>query len=181
MKSVLLEPHHDDGCLFAAYTILAEKPTVITVLGGESSQPTADAERRQWESKAAMAHLGVPYECWLNSEREPDWQDSLARMDQLDLDHAPQRVWVPLVEEEAGHAHHDTVAYQALATFTSRCRFYATYKRGGARTQTENERLPQPGWPSVKFRALACYISQIEIESTRPWFAADDCLREWIA
>lgn len=181
MKSILLEPHHDDAILFSCYTLLAEKPTVITVLGGESSQPTADAERRQWESKAAMAHVGVPYAWWDLSEVKPDWQVALAAMEKLERDHAPERVWVPLVEQEDGHAQHDVIGEMALGVFGSRCWFYATYRRGGRRTQTLRERIPQSGWPSVKFRALACYISQIEIENTRPWFAADDCLREWIA
>lgn len=181
MKSVLLEPHHDDSCLFACYTLLAEKSNVITVLGGESVQEGVDAERRQWESKMAMAHLGAPYAFWDCPEKNADWYDVRARMAKLERDHSPTRIWVPL-PEPGGHEQHNKVSEVALELFgPERVRFYATYQRGGRRTQTLRERLPQDGWPSLKFRALACYISQIEIENTRPWFAADDCLREWIA
>jgi hypothetical protein len=177
VTTILFEPHADDSVLFACYTLLAHRPTVITVLGGETVGQV-DAKTRQWESMMAMAHVGVPYICWNGSESAPDWSAIWTRMAHLDRDEKIDCVWAPLPEPVDGHDHHDRIGEAALSVFGDRCRFYATYRRGSARTQTDNEVIPEPDWPAKKFQAMSMYVSQINLPATRPWFSDWD--REWV-
>ena len=58
MTALLLEPHHDDATLFAAYTCLREKPLVVTVLSDSRTQAGVTGAEREAESVAAMEILG---------------------------------------------------------------------------------------------------------------------------
>lgn len=180
---VLLEPHYDDAVLFASYTLLKEKPTVITVLGGDTVQePEITARQRANENWRALSILlDSPNYEWDHSERNPDWEMVVAQMIDVRIELSPDVIWVPLMEDD-GHEQHNEVSREAIIIFgAERCRFYATYRRGSGRTRTDNEVIPEPGWRAKKYAAMACFASQIEIENTRPWFCSDDCLREWIA
>ena len=58
---LLLAPHSDDECLFAAYTLMRERPLVIVVT--DSDAQLADgvtAQQRRDESRRACELLSVP-------------------------------------------------------------------------------------------------------------------------
>lgn len=186
MTVVLFEPHHDDAVLFSCYTLLRLKPQVVTVLGWAQVQEEYGirGETREAENAQAFSGLGLTdWMSWLHSDINPNWQAVRDDMLRYDKTHSPEEVWAPLWEE-AGHEQHNAVTDTAIEVFAStpqRLRFYATYRRGSRRTHTENEVTPEPDWPAKKFRAMSAYVSQINLPNCQPWFAADDCLREFIA
>lgn len=183
MTIVLLEPHHDDAVLFASYTMLREHPTLVTVFG------FAQAQERYGISAATRDHENIEAMKLL----EPDGWKTLNHSDLQANENAiiddllrlntvlhPKVVWAPMFEID-GHEQHNLVAKCAEIAYPGRVRFYATYSRGSRRTQTDNEVIPEPEWPALKMKAMACYTSQINLDNTRPWFAADEMLREWVA
>ena len=173
MNTVLFECHPDDSVLFSAFSVLRHGAFIVTVLGADAT--------RYAETEAAAAVLGVQSMNLGFSEMHHDWDEIGYRMERLDQTRMDvDLVFAPL-EEEEGHAQHNDVGLLAREIFGSRCRFYATYRRGHGRTRTDNEVIPEPDWYAKKFRAMSCYTSQINHPQMRPWFAADDCLREWIA
>ncbi len=181
MSTILFEPHHDDAALFAAYTVLREKPDVITVMGNATLQePHGITELvREQESIAAMRILEPnSWRSWRHSDINPDQDAIVDDMLKLNTVLHPKTVWAPL-REDLGHEQHNMVAVAALIAFgEGRVRFYATYQRGYGRTRTETEVRPEPTWPALKLKAMACYDSQINLANCRPWF--DDWSKEWI-
>ena len=186
MRTLFFEPHHspDDAVLFGSYTLLRLKPQVVTVLGRGQVQEKygIDGQTREAENAKALDVFGIPdWMSWLHSDVNPNWQAVSDDMRLYDITHQPEEVWAPLVEPESGHEQHDQVGSLAAEVFGGRCRFYATYRRGSGRTLTDNEVTPEPDWPAKKFKAMSFYVSQINLGNCRPWFAADDSLREWRA
>jgi LmbE family N-acetylglucosaminyl deacetylase len=59
--NLLLSPHNDDECLFAAYTLMREKPLVIIVTDSDAhlAEGITAYDRRE-ESRRACELLGVP-------------------------------------------------------------------------------------------------------------------------
>ena len=187
MTVVLFEPHLDDAVLFASYTLLQHRPVVVTVLGDNRVQErygiTSDVRRR--EHASAMRVLGIESAVWAFRDDIQDWDEISDSVGSLrngaHLYAEITQVWAPLPEVR-GHEQHTAIAQIVERTFDrSITSFYATYRRGDRRTRTETEVIPEPHWPALKMRAMACYTSQINLENTRPWFAADDMLREWVA
>ncbi len=176
---LILEPHADDCALFCAYATFPERTTIVTVLGRSEVQGQ-DSELRLDEAEEAARILQSGYQSWDISDRSPDWQLVEAKMRVIDSEFDWDDVFAPM-PEHGGHEQHDRVGGLAGSIFGQRCRFYATYKRGSARTQTENEVIPEDGWRARKMRAMSCYSSQIDLDNTRPWFQSDDYLREWVA
>jgi LmbE family N-acetylglucosaminyl deacetylase len=179
--SVLLEPHHDDGCLFAAYTILRERPDVITVMGQAKVQERygiSELERAEESTQAMRVLQANSWRSWRHSDVNPSQEAIVDDMLRLNTVLHPKVVWAPLWEKD-GHEQHNLVSILAERVFGRRCGFYATYKRGSGRTRTVDEVTPEPDWPALKFQAMACYASQINLENTRPWFSDWD--REWVA
>lgn len=184
MTTLLLEPHLDDAVLFATYTLLREKPMVVTVCSDARVQETygitGDMRRNEWAR--SMSVVGNVWSERLHmSDVSLDADDLTVRLFRLRSDYRITKVWAPLYEE-GGHEQHNQVALAAVKAFNGVevCR-YATYRRGSTRTRTETEVTPEPHWPALKFKAMACYESQINLPNCQPWFAADDMLREWIA
>lgn len=173
---LLIEPHMDDAVLFASYTILGEKPIVCTALAA-----TTDGERRRREHDAAMDALGVVgRDRLLEHEHKPAWVKVRGWMEDLRAKVKPTLVYVPAFEY-GGHEQHNEVNQIAKRAFDCEILSYMTYVRGGRRSRGSIEVEPEHGWSARKFQAMACYASQIEWIHTRPWFAADDALREWLA
>ncbi len=175
---LLIEPHLDDAVLFASYTILGEKPIVCTVMGD-----TPDGERRIEEHREALGILGAGggWE-FGESEQRPNWRRIASWLLHLRDEFQPTIVYSP-AREEGGHEQHNRVTEEVEAAFSLQCppTYYMTYVRGGRRSRGSIEVEPEHGWAARKFQAMACYASQIEWVQTRPWFAADDALREWLA
>lgn len=176
MRTLLLQPHADD-VIFCAYQVIAHRPDVIRVLDAADAK---EAAIRANEDAAAMEVLGtwvLPFA--LGIEGKPDWPKMLGVL--RDYAEVYEHCFAPAFEI-GGHDEHNGVAAMAEEVFGGgRLTCYATYRRGHGRTRTGKEVIPEERWAARKFRAMACYESQIERENTRPWFAADDCLREWIA
>jgi len=58
---LLLSPHNDDECLFAAYTLMREKPLVIIVTDSDAQLAEGiTAQQRREESIRACELLSVP-------------------------------------------------------------------------------------------------------------------------
>jgi LmbE family N-acetylglucosaminyl deacetylase len=189
VTALLLEPHHDDAVLFACYTMLREHPTLVTVFGHATAQERhgISAATRDHENVEAMKLLQpADWRTWdhpdilSESTREATHEAIVADMLRLNTVLHPKVVYAPMMEEN-GHEQHNAVAWAAEVVFGERVVSYATYSRGGRRTQTPNEVIPEPEWPAIKLKAMACYTSQINLANCQPWFAADEMLREWIA
>ncbi len=183
MRAVLFEPHMDDAVLFATYTLLEHRPHVVTVFGSAQYQmPLVTSNDREKEQARAFANLGsFPWNRWLFEDTGGASDAALsAVVGAMRAYDEAQVVWAPLVEG-GGHDQHNLVGKAATLVFGDRVNWYATYRRGEARTRTADEVEPKEGWAALKYAALACYSTQIENPATRPWFQADDCLREWRA
>lgn len=58
---LLLSPHNDDESLFAAYTLIREKPTVLIITDSDMQLDRGiSAAQRKEESRRACETLGVP-------------------------------------------------------------------------------------------------------------------------
>ena len=154
---VLLTPHADDETLFAAYTLLREKPLVVLCFAGAPRHGSFDV--RLAEFAAAMAVLGCP---WTSIAEGPS---SLERsLHRLGADH----VYAPLPEAD-GNDDHNLVGETAARLWPGRVDFYSTYTLAG-RTTHGNPVPCEPTWPDLKRKALACYQSQQAIPGMRAHF-----------
>ncbi len=190
MTVLLLEPHLqaiDDAVLFASYTVLREKPLVLTVCSDARVQERFGifGVTRRNESEKALGRLGIGVFSDWYPLGVPDTGTSCEEIVERLVSFGPGErvatpdvVWAPMWEH-GGHEDHNAVNQAAVHLFGDRCRFYATYRRGSTRTRTEHEVIPEPEWFARKLRAMACYESQINLSPTRPWF--DDWSREWVA
>jgi len=182
--ALLFEPHNlgDDAVLFACFTMLRDRPHVVTVLQGHAQarlhgfQVTAE-ERMQESRDAIEGVLGLTWTQWPFSDLRPDWERVQEWMVEERDRVNPERVWAPAVEE-GGNPHHTTVATIAREVFGDRCRHYLTYtehrvhSNGGVAVEFENE------WVALKLRAMACYGSQIRLQSTSHHFQQG--VAEWV-
>ncbi len=165
---ILLAPHADDETLFAAYTLLREKPFVVLCFAGAPRH--GEYLVRRAEFGAAMLTLGCDWGS-LAGEPEP-LEQALARFD-------PEHVWAPLPEEN-GNDDHNLVGEIAARLWPGKVTFYATYTPG-ART-TRGQLVPaDPMWHTLKRKALDCYRSQQAIPGIRAHFTRplDEYLVPW--
>lgn len=173
VSSVLLSPHHDDECLFAAFTVMREKPKVIIVLESHLQEQRGNTYRassssvrspitnavRQDETRAAVSTLagGVSLEFWPFRDDDPDWDAIRERIDALDAD----VVYAPCAYDQGGHEHHNRIGTLAADFAPGQVVKYDTYVFGRTRVTDGIEQIPEPWMVERKFRALACYRSQI--------------------
>jgi LmbE family N-acetylglucosaminyl deacetylase len=177
MNSLLLAPHADDETLFAAYTILRERPDVVVCF--RAPRDGRAQEIREQETAAAMGFLGAEWEQWPYSEGRELPRDFLDLLVRRAGEY--ERCYAPAVEG-GGHDEHNAVGRAAVAAFgPDRVGGYLTYTRDGGRSKWGDLVEPEPGWIALKLEALACYRSQIEREATRSWFYDLLDLREWSA
>lgn len=107
-----------------------------------------------------------------------DDEQSLRR--NLDLAVNPERIYTPAAYED-GHPDHNWASGFAASFFEPvTIVYYETYAPRGHRT-TGVPIEPEPWMIARKLSALSCFRSQIEQESTRPWFFQQLDLREWIS
>jgi len=173
---LLLSPHNDDSELFAAFTIIRERPTVCVVFDSYV-QPTrgipgCDAETRRMETERAIRVL----------TGDPDIEEMevptgfLGLMDSVEHDPVTlagilaavyplaEHVWAPAFEE-GGHDHHNLVALAAEKAFSGKVTHYLSYTRTGGKSRSAKEVLPRSGDDIArKLRALACYSSQLQMD-----------------
>ena len=194
---ILLAPHNDDETLFAAYTILGVRPHVAICfypqvqvgrgytfqdkrpdVGGYAEAPITSLQRIV-ETTQALRELGSPtWEQW-------DFPDSNGTADESLLANRIQQeaenhyyCFAPAYEPD-GHEQHNLIAQLSTWAFgEDRVTSYLTYRRGYGKSRYGREVEPEPWWPAMKLRALACYESQIQHPSTREHFLLGD-LREY--
>lgn len=160
--ALLLEPHADDAALFASFTAIRYKPRVVTCF--PSSGDYGDTDVRHAETRAAMAILGAgPCEQWYGT-------DLVAKFRALDAKIRPTRVWAP--STDTSHPDHRAVAVAAAEVFGDRLTRFHTYNAEG-KVRTGAPVPFEPGWVERKFRALACYRTQLAHPRARVFFADD--------
>jgi hypothetical protein len=152
MSTLILDVHGDDVPLFSAFTAMRERAYVQVV------NPTVPV------TEIGRAFLALDL-IWLADDDEREF----------DVVYAP-------AYHADGHEGHNEVSFGALEEWgRSKVRFYETYAPRGQRTRTETEVPYEPWMVARKLRALSCFESQIEQESTRPWFTYLLDVREWLA
>lgn len=165
MRSLFLQPHSDDAVLFGCWTLLRERPHVVTVMRCDLQEKrghAVTAAAREAEDDEAFAILGVTHEQWGHLESASAWRDvevQLRRREQLE---AVAHVFAPAVEPE-GHADHSFLGALTSQIFgPDRVTHYLTYTRADGRSTQGLEVEYEPRWVTLKHQALACYRSQIE-------------------
>jgi hypothetical protein len=176
---IVLEPHHDDAILFAAFQICRCQPLVVTVLGDATVQEQYGVNRfvREAETGLALEEVGASaWISWEHSDYTPDWEDVWDDMRRLNEAHHPETVYAPL-SENGGHPHHNKVGQLAHDHFDN-VRYYTSYTTGGVRSRIGDLVDVEPEWVFQKLAALSHYRSQAKTPSFKH-FTED--LREYIA
>lgn len=170
---LFVSPHNDDAALFGAFTLLREKPMVLTVFDSfvqvERGYPECNADARRDEDRRAIA---ICLQCTIHSGYVPD---NLPVAEAAPKVHSVlsqwrrvTEVWLPAVEQ-GGHEQHNLVGELGLEVFReAKIHRYLTYTRAGKST---GGTLVTPEGPMVlkKLQALTCYRTQIEINPLGSW------------
>ena len=168
---LLFSPHNDDECLFAAYTLMREKPLVIVVT--DSDAHLADgitAQQRREESIRACDLLGVPVVfLGLKDGTLEQQKANLARRLEPFASQPWSHVYAPAIQ--GGHKDHDALG-EVVSMMFSAVSYYATYARGELFSPFGREIHPTPEEVERKNRALDCYPSQIRLARTLSRFDA---------
>lgn len=159
---ILISPHSDDATLFAAYTILREKPLVITVT--HSTLQGNNGHERVLEDYKAMRILGASI-CFMGIDEDKLTEELL--IEKFLPFALNSEAWLP-EEIENGNPHHNLIT-QTLKKMFWKVHFYKTYS--GLETRTVGkEVIPTPEELELKKRAMACYKTQIENPNTAHYF-----------
>jgi hypothetical protein len=87
-------------------------------------------------------------------------------------------VYAPAIQ--GGNWQHDLIGQCALEVFGEGVRQYTTYTRTELWTKGNIEIVPTEEEKAIKNKALACYQSQLNLNSTRPHFLAVINKSEWL-
>ena len=162
--AVFLSPHNDDETLFGSFTLLRERPRVITVLRSQVQEQRGTGvtyREREAENAAALEVLGITdWEQWTYADDDPPWREIRERLASVQAEH----VYAPAVERR-GHAHHNAIGELAGAVWPGKVTYYTTYTTWG-RTKRGHEVPWEHEWVLLKLRALSCYRSQILVPGT---------------
>jgi len=162
--AVFLSPHNDDETLFGSFTLLRERPRVITVLRSyvqEERGTGVTYQEREAENAAALEVLGIgDWEQWTYPDDDPPWREIRERLASVDAG----RVYAPAIERR-GHAHHNAIGGLASALWPGKITYYTTYTTWG-RTKRGYKVPWEHEWVLLKLRALSCYRSQILVPGT---------------
>jgi LmbE family N-acetylglucosaminyl deacetylase len=168
---LLLSPHNDDECLFAAYTLMRERPLVIIVTDSDAQlNKGVTAEMRREESRRACETLGVAVSFLGLKDGSLDEANLRERLAPF-ASQGWQRVYAPAIQ--GGHKDHDVLAKVASSIFP-RVSLYSTYAEGEHFTPKGTGIEPNPTQNEIelKNRALECYASQIGIVENKRHFDA---------
>lgn len=166
MDALFLSPHNDDAVLFGAFTLLRERPRVVTVLRSKMQERHGISHTtREAEDRAAVATiLGCRWEQWPFPDDNPDWGAIEAALQRLQG--TVSHVYAPAPEPAGGNPHHDVLGLLAESVFAaSQVTLYLTYTSAGKSTDGVPVPFEAPWWVDKKLRALACYHSQIATEA----------------
>lgn len=164
---LLLSPHNDDESLFAAYTLIREKPTVLIITDSDMQLDRGiSAAQRKEESRRACETLGVPVR-FLGlkdgSVKEDDLRQLLLPFTEQEWDCA----YAPAIE--GGHPEHDLLGRVASSLFRN-VRYYSTYKDPAVPPRGQHAIIPTQEEIDLKNRALDCYASQLSLNDVRVHF-----------
>jgi len=161
---LLISPHSDDATLFASYTILRNKPLVITVT--HSTLQGDNGNERIVEDYEAMRTLGVPV-CFLGID-----EDKLTKAilrEKLAPFITNDTVYIPEYELD-GNPHHNLIHRVAKELFPN-TKEYKTYSGLEDRT-VGKEIVPTLEELELKKKAMSYYKTQIENLNTAHYFNA---------
>lgn len=158
---LLISAHNDDETLFAAFTILREKPLVVVVFDSYVQPargiPGTTADARRAETRAACNVLGVECEfIGFRDDQPPSLEALRSQIQSLEAG----RIWAPAFEA-SGHDHHNLVAdaCKGLPVVDR----YLTYTRlHGKSIGPKKVPIERPQWIGLKLKALSCYESQFQ-------------------
>lgn len=174
--NLLIAPHNDDEALFAAYTLMREKPLVLIVTDSFIQFNRGDGItrlQRRNETLAAMKLAGCP----VIFGGIPDNELNLILVKRLlENFHGFEKVYAPAVQ--GGNAQHDMIGQAAMVTFP--VTQYTTYTKTELWTIGKTEVVPTQEEIDLKNKMLDCYQSQIQLPSTAPHFAAVRGKSEWL-
>jgi LmbE family N-acetylglucosaminyl deacetylase len=169
---LLLSPHNDDECLFAAYTLMREKPLVIIVTDSDAqlTEWGITAHQRREESRRACELMGVPVVfLGLKDGTLEQHKPDLRRRLEPFASQSWTYVYAPAFQ--GGHQDHDALGEVASSMF-SPVSYYATYAQGEFFTPVGREIEPTQEEVDRKNRALDCYPSQIRLPQNKRHFDA---------
>lgn len=181
----LISPHDDDSVLFAAFTCLRERPTVVVVTDSyvqpARGEVGCSADERAEETRNANAVLGCET---ARLGLRDDELTSIAVAEALSRLTGAEMVYVPALE--GGHPHHDLVANAAAVTFgVERLRCYSTYAKLSQYLPVDLHPVgtTEVEWTRDEYArkqgALECYASQRRINA--PHFEAVEGQSEWLS
>ena len=177
---LFLSPHNDDESLFAAFTLLREKPLVLIITDSfiqpERGDRGCSALERRQESIAACKVLGCPI-AFLGIKDTELTGESLAERLSPFKHLGFEKIYAPAIQ--GGNPQHDTIGKIAGEGFPS-CIYYTTYTKTELWTKGTTEVIPTPEEKELKEKALWCYQSQIKLLATRPHFEAVIDKSEWL-
>jgi LmbE family N-acetylglucosaminyl deacetylase len=161
---ILLSPHPDDETLFAAFTILREKPLVVVV-----TYPTLqgnNGDERLLESYKAMKILGAPV-CFLGIKEDALTEENLREKLQVFTHTEIDVAYIPEYEE-GGNPHHNLVNKIGREMFGN-TKNYKTYTDLNDRT-IGREIIPTSEELELKKLAMNCYVTQKQNANTAHYF-----------
>jgi LmbE family N-acetylglucosaminyl deacetylase len=166
---VFISPHSDDATLFGAYTILREKPLVVTVT--HATMQGDNGNERIVEDYSAMRILGAPV-AFLGIDEDELTEEAL--LEHLKVFPSDTFYYIPEYEDE-GNPHHNLIN-QAVKGLTDNYAEYKTYS--GLKDRTVGIKvIPTDEELELKRQAMQCYRTQIENPNTAHYF---DVLEEYV-
>lgn len=179
-QDIILSPHDDDNALFAAFTCMREKPTIVVCtdayIQDMRGEKGCDAQTRAKETEEAAKLLG----CEVVRLGIPDHMLTIERLIKEIHENIEVigKVYAPALQ--GGNIHHDIVHAVARARWPEKVIFYTTYEKQKLYTEGDTEIIPTLEELALKNKALECYTSQINLPATRPHFEAVMGKSEWL-
>lgn len=168
-NSLFVSPHSDDSVLFGAYTLMRDKPLVLTVTSSfiqANRGENVTAQQRIQEDIAAMKILGCPI---VFGQLRDDVLDSWGINNLLSKFNNFDKIYIPAIM--GGNNQHDLIGQVALKLWPKAIQ-YATYAKGEWKSKGKKEILPTKKELILKGKALDCYQSQLNLPATYPHFEA---------
>jgi hypothetical protein len=155
---ILIQPHDDDAFLFACFTLIRERPLLVTVFDSylqpsRGIQGCSARERRRETNQACMVLGDLPsLRLGFRDDAKPTTEQIALRLGECVGDLGGAAIWAP-AQEPFGHPQHDLCA--PLGN-----RHYMTYTERGKSVGREVEFVPR--WLQIKLIALSCFESQFQ-------------------
>ncbi len=176
MNSLVISPHSDDAALFMSYTLIREKPLVLTVTSSfiqSNRGENITSQQRRLEDIEAMKLLGCPI---VFGQVRDDIIDEWGVEHFISKFHNFDKIYIPAVM--GGNPQHDLIGKVALKLWPDAIQ-YATYAKGEWKSKGKKEIVPTPKEAALKLKVLTCYTSQLSLPAAKLHFEAAGG-SEWI-